>query len=357
MVKAIRVASRKGLFTFRRRGGEWKAGTPDFLGQPVTAVLDDTRDGQLYAALNLGHFGIKLHRSSDQGKTWTEVATPAFPPQEGDAATKPAVDQILTLVPGGWPGTLWAGTLPGGLFKSEDRGQTWSLVDSLWNMPEREKWMGGGYDKPVIHSVLVDPRHADHLLVGVSTGGVWKSEDGGKSWRLVGKGLRAEYMPPAQAYDLLSQDVHRLSHCAANPDVVWCQHHNGIFRSTDRGETFKELKSKPSVFGFAVAAHPDDPKVAWFVPAVKDECRVPVGGKLVVNRARDGGKRFETFGNGLPSKGSYDLIYRHALDVDDSGKVLAMGSTTGNLWASVNGGKKWEHVSGHLPPIAQVKID
>jgi len=108
------------------------------------------------------------------------------------------------------------------------------------------------------------------------------------------------------------------------------------------------------VFGFAVAAHPHDPRTAWFVPAVKDECRVPVGGRLVVTRTTDGGKSFAALGNGLPESDSYDLVYRHALDVDRSGNGLAMGSTTGNLWTSDNGGERWSLVSAHVPPIAQV---
>ncbi len=136
--------------------------------------------------------------------------------------------------------------------------------------------------------------------------------------------------------------------------MVWCQHHNGIFKSTDGAETFEEITEvNPSVFGFAVAAHPKDRDTAWFVPAVKDECRVPVDGRLVVTRTRDGGGSFEVLSEGLPTQ-SWDLIYRHALDVDSSGDRLAMGSTTGNLWASEDGGERWTQVSAHLPPIAQV---
>ncbi len=135
---------------------------------------------------------------------------------------------------------------------------------------------------------------------------------------------------------------------------VWCQHHNGIFVSSDGAETFEEIHDvKPSVFGFGVAVHPDDPDTAWFAPAQKDEYRVPVDGKMVVTRTRDGGKTFESLDRGLPQGASYDLIYRHALTVDDSGNHLAMGSTTGNLWVSANGGDDWQQVSGHLPPIAQ----
>ena len=224
-------------------------------------------------------------------------------------------------------------------------------------MPERALWAGGGYDLPGIHSICVDPRDHRRLSVAISSGGVWKSEDEGATWRVAGQGLRAEYVPPAMALDPVVQDPHRLAPCAADPDVVWCQHHNGIFRSTDGADTFSEITGvKPSVFGFAVAAHPRDRATAWFVPAVKDECRVPVDGRLVVTRTTDGGRSFEPLGRGLPADGSYDLVYRHALAVDAGGSRLAMGSTTGNVWTSEDGGESWTQLSAFLPPIAQVSF-
>lgn len=357
MAGVLDVATRKGLFRFRRQDAGWTSGPPAFLGEPVSAVLSDSRDGMLYAALRLGHFGVKLHRSADGGGSWVEIAAPAFPKQPEGEAEGPSVDMIWTLVGGGEdrPGTLWAGTLPGALFRSPDRGESWSLVESLWNVPERARWFGGGYDHPGIHSIIVDPRDSDRVTLGISCGGVWLSADGGETWRQGGHGLRAAYLPPEQALDPVSQDPHRLAACTAVPEVVWCQHHNGIFRSGNGGSTFEEIADvRPSAFGFAVAAHPADPEIAWFVPAVKDECRVPVDGRLVVTRTMDGGRSFAASGEGLPASGSYDLVYRHALVVDADGTTLAIGSTTGNLWTSGDGGRTWSTVSAHLPPIAQV---
>jgi hypothetical protein len=354
------VASRKGLLTFERVAKDWAIGDTAFLGDPVTAILPDARDGALYAALNLGHFGVKMHRSDDRGRTWQELSPPAFPAgskkDESSDAKAPSVSLIWTLVAGGAdrPGVLWAGTLPGGLFRSDDRGETWSLVESLWNDPARPKWMGGGYDEPGIHSICVDPRDSARLTVAVSTGGLWRSDDAGATWRQAGAGMRNEYMPPEQAHDPAVQDVHRLAQCPSAPDVVWCQHHNGIFLSRDGGDTFKEITTaQPSRFGFAVVVHPNDPETAWFAPAVKDECRVPVDRRMVVSRTRDGGAGFEAFGDGLPSP-SFDLVYRHGLDIDGSGERLAMGSTTGGLWVGAAGGERWDTISSHLPPINQV---
>src|SRR5581483_337930 len=205
----------------------------------------------------------------------------------------------------------------------------------LWDLPERRQWVGGGAEHPGLHSLAIDPRDPRRLALGVSCGGVWRSEDDGASWRIGGRGLYAEYMPPERRLDPVIQDVHRLALCAAQPDVIWCQHHNGVFRSTDGGMSWREITAiKPSKFGFAVAAHPRDPSTAWFVPAVKDECRVPVDGRLVVATTRDGGESFEVVRDGLPDRHAYDLVYRHALDVDATGEVLAFGSTTGGLWVS-----------------------
>ncbi len=352
----LRIGTRKGLFTFAPAGDGWEqAGEPAFLAQPVSALLADRRDGMLHVGLNLGHFGCKLHRSADGGKSWEELLPPAYP--ASDAAEAPALQMIWCIVPGGpdQPGRLWAGTLPGGLFRSDDSGSSWQLVTSLWDRPERARWFGGGYDWPGVHSVLVDPRDSRHLVVGVSCGGVWISHDDGESWTQGGNGLRADYLPPEQARDPVSQDPHLLAACADDPDRIWCQHHCGIFVSSDGGMTFSELHGvRPAAFGFAVAAHPHRPDTAWFVPGVKDECRVPVDGKLVVTRTEDGGATVQSLSRGLPEGKSYDLIYRHALVCDGDGRRLAMGSTTGNLWTSADGGESWRLISSNLPPIAQV---
>ncbi|HSR71222.1 MAG TPA: hypothetical protein VLL72_02470 [Kiloniellales bacterium] len=359
MTERLQVASRKGLLTFAPDGRGWRLAASSFLGDPVSAVLADDRDGTLYAALALGHFGVKLHRSEDGGTTWRELPAPAYPANgaaDGGADEAPSVALIWSLAAGGadQPGRLWAGTIPGGLFRSDDRGESWTLVESLWNEPSRKEWFGGGYDQPGIHSVCVDSRESRRLTLGVSCGGIWLSDDDGASWR-VGKGLRNAYMPPERAYDPVVQDPHRLAQCQSAPDTIWCQHHNGIFRSDDRGESFIEIEAEaPSRFGFAVAVHPEAPRTAWFVPAVKDECRVPVDGRLVVTRTRDGGESFEVLSEGLPERDCYDLIYRHGLAVDSAGERLAMGSTTGNLWLGEAGGTRWSLLARHLPPIAQV---
>jgi photosystem II stability/assembly factor-like uncharacterized protein len=255
------------------------------------------------------------------------------------------------------PGVLWCGTIPGGLFRSTDRGATWQMCRALWDHPKRKQWMGGGADLPGLHSIVIDPRDPARVTVAVSTGGLWHTDDAGASWSQRGEGMRAEHVPPEQTHDPLSQDVHCLVQCRAMPERMWVQHHNGIFVSDDAGRTFREIVDvKPSAFGFAVAVHPSEPDTAWFVPEIKDEKRIPEGGKLVVTRTRDGGKSFDILTRGLPQEHAYDVIYRHALALGPSGNRLAMGSTTGGLFVSEDQGDSWACVSHTLPPIYAVSF-
>ncbi len=347
------VSTRKGLFIYTREDRGWRLAQSHFAGSPVTLSLADRRDGALYAALNLGHFGPKLHRSEDGGASWQEIAVPAFPKDEGN----PALKQIWSLEAGGpdEPGTLWAGGIPAGLFVSNDRGASWRLVESLWNVPDRARWFGGGYDDAGIHSILVDPRNSAHVMVGISCGGVWQTLDRGANWSPRTVGMYAAYVPPEQKYDTAVQDPHRVACCNAHPDSLWIQHHNGVFRSADGARQWSELRPPISNFGFAVAAHPMNPLTAWFVPAQSDQRREPVDATLVVNRTCDGGQTFETLRAGLPAP-AYDLVYRHGLDVDEAGECLVMGSTTGGLWFSQNGGDDWQFESTRLPPIYAVRM-
>jgi hypothetical protein len=365
MSDLLLLSTRKGLFAVRRGAESWQIEPPHFLGDNVTLALVDPRDGAWYAVLNLGHFGVKLKRSDDAGKSWTEVAVPTYGPddcvQTGDGkAPVPAKLTLLwSLETGGpdEPGKLWAGTIPGGLFVSDDRGDSWQLVRALWDRPERSRWFGGGYDAPGIHSICVDPRDARSVRIAISSGGVWTTHDGGASWANTSVGMYAEYMPPEGRFDPDIQDVHHMVQCRGAPDTFWVQHHNGVFRSVDGALTWTDVVDVlPSKFGFAVAVHPREPDTVWLVPAIKDERRVPVDGKLVVTRTRDGGKSFDVLSNGLPQEHAYDLVYRHGLDIDASGQRLAFGSTTGGLWISEDQGDRWVCISSQLPPIYAVRF-
>lgn len=365
-MSTLLVSTRKGLFAIDcARDGVAAIVRNAFLGDNVTLAAADPRDGAWYAALNLGHFGVKLQRSDDRGASWTEVAVPAFGPGDkvgtgdGKAEAPAKLSLLWSLAFGGTdePGRLWAGTIPGGLFRSDDRGASWSLVRGLWDRPERLGWFGGGYDAPGIHSICVDPRDCRVVRIAISSGGVWTTRDAGESWTLTARGMFAAYMPPEQRDNPNIQDVHHMEQCAGAPDTLWAQHHNGVFRSTDGAASWHEIPNvPPSVFGFTVAVHPRDPDRAWFVPAVKDERRYPVDAKLVVAATEDGGRSFALRDRGLPTGPSYDLVYRHGLAIDPSGDRLAFGSTTGGLWWSADGGEHWQALGARLPPVYAVSF-
>jgi hypothetical protein len=373
MSDRIIVATRKGLFTIERNGRgsvPWAITRTAFLAEHVIMTLPDSRDGSIYAALHLGHVGTKMRRSTDGGETWNELGVPAYPEKpasedQKDMWGKPLewkLDRVWSLEAGGpnEPGVLWCGTLPGGLFRSADYGATWQLVESLWFDPRRKEWFGGGADLPGIHSVCVDPRDSRHVKLGVSCGGVWVTTDGGAHWDCRAQGIWAAYMPPEQKDNPNIQDVHRVVQCVRNPDSLWAQHHNGIFRTTNGCASWQDvsnLKSlSPTSFGFTVVVHPREPDTAWFVPSVKDEHRLPSDGKVVVARTRDGGQNYDILRKGLPQEHAYDLTYRHGLDIDESGDRLAFGTTTGSIWVTEDQGDSWLNVSEHLPPIYCVRF-
>ena len=221
MSNSILVSTRKGLFTLTIDGGRCSISAPAFVGVPVTNAVRDPRDGALYASLDHGHFGVHLHRSDDGGATWVEIAAPEYPPKpEGEVHVNPMSQKEIawttqlawTIEPGhpGEPGVLWCGTVPGGLFRSDDRGDSWQFVDAFWNLPARPRWFGGGFDEAGIHSISIDPRGPGRVIVGISCGGAWRTDDGGASWSIAARGMRADFLPPGEGDDPEMQDPHRI---------------------------------------------------------------------------------------------------------------------------------------------------
>lgn len=368
MTTSLLLSTRKGLFVAQRGGASaaaWRITGPHFAGEPVTFTYVDPRSGHWYSALRLGHFGVKLKRSPDRGASWQDLAAPALPakPSSGPWAADPtpwSVDLVWTVTAGGAdrPGVLWAGCLPAGLFRSADDGQSWQLIESLWFNEQRLGWFGGGYDHAAIHSIVVDPRDSSHITVAISCGGIWDSRDDGATWTLIGRGQIATYVPEGASQDLNTQDPHRLDICAARPDVVWVQHHCGVFRSVNGALDFEPLQPPAGYdFGFAVAADPTNPERAWFVPADSDAKRYAIDGALCVMRTDDGGRSFRLFRAGLPQQQAWQLVYRHALVVDSEGQSLAMASTTGSVWTSDDAGEHWQVLEGLFPPVAALAWD
>jgi len=352
------LGTRKGLFVLETHAGSWRVARIGHLGIPVAYAFVHPVTGVLWASLDHGHWGQKLARSSDLGASWEEVDTPKYPEGEEIKDGVPATLRYQwVLAPGGMsqPDRLFVGTEPGGLFRSDDGGETFELVRGLWDHPSRrEQWMGGGRDHAGIHSVVVDPRDPEHILVGISVAGVFESRDGGATWAPRNRGLKATYLPDPDVE--VGHDPHLLVACPAVPDVLWQQNHCGIFRSEDGGASWTDVSEAegPASFGFAVAVHESRPDTAWVVPAIGDEVRVAHAERLQVCRTEDGGRTWIALTHGLPEEPAYDVVFRHALDVD--GDRMAFGSTTGNVYLSDDGGDHFECVGHHFPPVYSVRF-
>jgi photosystem II stability/assembly factor-like uncharacterized protein len=352
------LGTRKGLFILELSNGEWNVTRTAFAGAPVPYAMRDHRTGTLWASIDHGHWGQKLHRSDDGGERWEEVTAPKYPEGEELKDGVPAATRYLwVLAPGGddEPNRFYIGTEPGGLFRSDDAGRTFSLVESLWNHPSRkDQWFGGGRDYPGIHSVWVDPRDSRRVLTAISCAGVFETTDDGASWNPRNRGLRADFLPNPDAE--VGQDAHYMTACASHPDVLWQQNHCGIFRSTDGATSWQQISQEggPAHFGFAIAADEHNPDTAWVVPAESDERRMAINGALCVSRTTDGGATWTTLRNGLPQENCYDVAFRHALD--NSGDRLAFGTTTGNLFVSDDRGDTWNCIGNYFPPVYSVRF-
>ncbi len=347
------VATRKGLVIYHFNGGEWQYQTTHFLAIPVSLAYIDERNGTWWACLDHGHWGVKLHRSTDKGTTWKEVLAPAYPEGAEVKENVPASTRYLWAMADGGanhPERLWIGTEPGGLFRSDDGGDSFQLVESLWQHPSRQQhWFGGGRDHPGIHSIVVDPRDNDHLYIGISCAGVFESRDAGANWAVRNDGLRADFLP--DPYAEVGHDPHLLAISNQYPDIMWQQNHCGIFKSDDGGLKWQDVTDANGLakFGFAIAVDEQNPDRAWVVPAVSDEMRVTLGYSLCVCRTDDGGKSWKTLRNGLPQKACFDIVYRHALIVQN--QTLVFGTTTGNLFISNDGGAHWQTLNNYLPMV------
>ena len=356
MKTTLLVGTRKGLIVLRQKPNGWKFDQTHFTGIPVSLAYVDPRDKTWWACLDHGHWGQKLHRSRDEGNSWEEIEAPKYPEGTEMKEGVPASLRYMwafAQAGGDKPGELYIGTEPGGLFHSKDHGDSWELVQSLWDHPSRkEHWFGAGRDYPGIHSLLIDPRDTNHLYAGVSVAGVFESTDAGKTWDVRNKGLRADFLPDPQAE--VGHDPHMMVACPTQPDVLWQQNHCGIYRSSDGAKSWQDVTDAdgPAKFGFAIAVDHNDPDQAWVVPAVSDEIRVAVDGALCVCRTDDGGKSWQNFRDGLPQQNCFDLVYRHALD--NRGEELVFGTTTGNLFHSPDRGASWDLLGYTLPMVYSV---
>lgn len=353
----VLVGTMKGAFVFRsdKTRGKWEMGGPYFPGSAVYAMAYDGREGRhrIWAGPHSMHWGGLLRSSDDFGRTWTnpEEANVKFP--EGTGA---ALKQIWQIVPGRdeEPGTLYCGAEPAALFVSRDAGDSWSLVEGLWNHPQRPRWEPGGGGL-CLHTILLDPESVDRIRIAVSTGGMYVTEDGGSTWRPSNQGVRAVFLP--DQYPEFGQCVHKVVQAKRRPERMFLQNHWGLYRSDDRGETWTDIANGvPSDFGFGMVIHPENPDCAWIVPIESDQFRCTPEGKLRVYRTRDAGQSWEPMTDGLPQKDAYETVLRDAMandPLDPAG--IYFGTRSGKLFGSADEGSRWSMLIDGLPPIVSVK--
>ena len=265
-------------------------GGPYFPGRAIYAMAYDARDGRnrLWAAVNSSYWGSYLSTSNDFGKSWTEPETYGVKfPEDAENSVK----QIWQIVPGNSaePNTLYCGVEPAALFRSDDAGETWSLVKGLYDHPHRPQWQPGGGGL-CLHTILPDPENKDRMHIAISTGGVYRTDDGGKTWEVRNKGVRAQFLPPDQRYPEFGQCVHKIVSHPSNPKRLFLQNHWGLYRSDDGADSWQDIANGvPSDFGFALEIDHHDPNTAYIIPLESDEFRCTPEAKLRVYRTRNAG--------------------------------------------------------------------
>jgi photosystem II stability/assembly factor-like uncharacterized protein len=294
-----------------------------------------------------------LRSSDDFGKTWinSQEASIKFPPDCGAALKN--IWQI-SLGRESEPQTLYCGVEPAALFCSKDDGENWSLVRGLFDHPHRPRWLPGNGGL-ALHTIVLDPVDAKRMYVAISSGGVYRTDDGGQTWQARNRGIRVVHMP--EKYPEFGQCVHKIAMHPAKPERLFLQNHWGLYRSDDGASNWQDIAhGVPSDFGFAVITHPHDPDCVYIVPVESDEFRCTPEGRLRVYRTRNAGASWEPLTRGLPQKGAYETILRDALTADSLDPAgIYFGTRNGEIYGSTDEGKSWKKLLGGLPAVVCVK--
>lgn len=370
---SLLVATRKGAFILhsdksRRR---WALAGPMFFGQIVHHMVLDPRPARsggqtLLVAARTGHLGPTIFRSTNFGRTWKEASSPPAFPKVPAGGKGRVVDHVFWLTPGhpDEPGSWYAGTSPQGLFHSADNGDHWVPVSGFNDHPMYTRWTGdeqdGTPDGPKLHSIQVDPRDPNHLYVGLSSGGVFESTDGGAGWAPLNRGCAADFQPDPQAQ--FGHDPHCLRQHPLAPDILYQQNHCGIYRMERRVGKWvrigERMPKKVGDIGFPLVLHPRDPATLWVFPMDGTSVwpRTSPEGKPAAYVSRNAGRSWQRQDAGLPASQGWFTVKRQAMTSDTCEPLgLYFGTTNGEIWASRNEGEKWSCIARHLPHVYAVE--
>lgn len=366
------VGTRKGglILSSKESRSDWAFSDLHFKAWNVMYMGMDPRDGRIHVGASHDVFGPSTHYSDDFGASWTQAAqSPVFnrpsasgrPPGtvaeafSGDESYKEKPEKVVSvwnIQPGNHaePGVLYAGVQPAALFRSTDSGETWQNCEGWFDHPHRGTLFPGAGGL-ALHTIIPHPDDPKQMWIAVSTGGTYYTGDGGKTWSPRNKNVRADFHP--DTFPEYGQCVHKLAVHPGHPDRIYQQNHCGMFRSDDGGLNWIDIGEGklPSRFGFPIAVHPHEPETIYVVPEEADQYRLSIDGKFVVWRSRNAGETWEPLTNGLPEK-AYLVALRGAMAVDtcaDAG--IYIGTTTGQIFASRDGGDSWYLLADFLPPI------
>jgi photosystem II stability/assembly factor-like uncharacterized protein len=347
----ILIGTKKGAFLVDsddRRG--WRLRGPFCNAWPINHVVGDPKSGTIWAGGGNEWFGPAVWKSTDRGETWTH-SSQGLAYAEGEEPIKAVWSLAFQ------DGVLFAGVEPAGLFRSEDQGETWTQVEGLREHPSRAQWHPGGGGL-ILHALLLHPTDPGQIWVGISAAGVFHTSDGGRTWEPRNRGTRADFLPEDQRYPEFGQCVHSLAMAPGRADRLYQQNHCGMYRSDDGGRTWTSIeKGLPSSFGFPAAVHPRDPNTLYLMPLNGDSAgRFMPEGRAAVWRTRDGGETWRDLRDGLPQQNAFFGVLRQALATDrlDPAGVY-FGTGGGALFASADEGEIWIQVAQHLPAVHSVE--
>jgi hypothetical protein len=353
----VAIGTRKGLFLADSRDDRtgWQVEGPFFTMHAVYAAGFDTRPERprILVGAASDHWGPSVSYSDDLGASWQEAEQGAIRfPEKADAT----LAQVWQLQPAGpeQPGVVYAGTEPSALFRSTDGGVTFELVEGLWEHPHRPTWQPGGGGQ-CLHTVVPDPRDPAVVLVAMSTGGVYRTADGGTTWEPSNTGIEARFQP--DRFPEYGQCVHKVSRSPVRPDRLYLQNHGGVYRSDDGGTSWTSIgESLPADFGFPIVAHPSRESTAYVFPLVADVERLPAGRRCRVYRTDDAGETWRELGAGLPAGEHYGTVLRDAMTTDGGDPAgLYFGNRNGEVFVSRDEGESWQLLADHLPDVLCVR--
>jgi hypothetical protein len=360
------IGTRKGAFvlTSDERRQNWTVNGPDFAGWEVYHVNGSPADpNRLYASQSRGWFGQVLQRSDDGGATWQAMGN------EFQYVGAPGTHKWYDNSDHPWefarawhlepsltdPDTVYAGVEDAALFRSINGGKTWEELSGLRNHESAPSWHPGAGGL-CLHTIILDPANPDRIFTAISSAGAFRSDDAGRTWRPINRGLRSEYIPDPDAE--VGHCVHGIAMHPRRPNVLFMQKHWDVMRSDDAGDSWHEISGDlPTDFGFAIDVHAHEPDTVYVVPITSDSNHFVPDGKLRVYRSRTGGNEWEALTKGLPQHDCYVNVLRDAMAVDslDSCGVY-FGTTGGQVYASADAGDNWTAIVRDLPSVLSVEV-